>query len=181
MSSPIEFVKTFGRTCGSTLGSPFGLASRNVAIANAFRSVGSFFESVGMGTRGYNGYLVRGGVQATGTVTFSSIAAADTVTINGVVFTASASPSTNVQFLVTGGDTLAAAALAAKVNAATAPNKVLNTVSATSSGAIITLSFLETGQIGNLGTLAISAHGSVSGANFTGGTDGTTTALAKGL
>jgi hypothetical protein len=181
MSSPTEFVKTYGNTCGTTLGLPFGTNVLNVATANAFRNLSNYFEGIAVGARGFNGYVVKGGVQASGTVTFSSIAAADTVTINGVIFTASASPTTNIQFLVTGGDTVAAAALAAKINASTAPNKIVNVVSATSALGVITLTFLETGQIGNLGTLAISAHGSVSGINFTGGTDGTVTALRKGL
>jgi hypothetical protein len=121
-----------------------------------------------------------GGVQSSGTVTFSSFAAADTVTINGVVFTASASPSGANQFLVTGGDTLAAAALVVKINATNAPAKVLNVVTATSAGAVITVTSVLAGTMGNVLTLAISAHGSVSAANLAGGTDGTTYSIAKG-
>lgn len=153
----------------------------NVSLANAFRNIGTWFQSVGMGTRSASIKVYNTGVQASGTVTFSSIAAADTVTVNGVVFTASASPSGNNQFLVTGGDTLAAAALAVKLNATNAPNKVLNVISATSALAVITVTCTESGQIGNLCTLAISAHGSVSGANFTAGTDGTVISVAKGI
>lgn len=119
-------------------------------------------------------------VQATGTVTFSSIAAADTVTINGVTFTASASPSGANQFLVTGGDTLAAAALAAKINSATAPTGIINVVTATSNAAIITLTAVQPGLTGNAVTLAISAHGSVSAARMAGGTDGTQVAVNYG-
>lgn len=182
MSSPIQFVKTYGSTCGISLGDSFGSGVQNVSIANAFRNLGKFFEGVGMGARGYNGYVVQGGTQASGTVTFSSLANNDTVTVNGVVFTAKTSGATgNNQFNLGASDTAAAINFAAVLNSTGAPNKIVNVVSASPAAAVTTITFLETGQIGNLGTLAISAHGSVSGGNLTGGTDGTTTPLAKGL
>lgn len=173
--------KITGSTKGSAnLSAGFGNL-QNVSLANAFRNIAQWFVGVGMGARSASIKVYNSGVQASGTVTFSSIAAADTVTVNGVVFTASASPSGAQQFLVTGGDTLAAAALTVKLNAATAPNKVVNVISATSASAIITITCTESGQIGNLCTLAISAHGSVSGAALSGGTDGTVVSIAKGI
>jgi hypothetical protein len=106
------------------------------------------------------------GVAASGTITFSSIAAADTVTVAGQVFTASASPSGNNQFLVTGGDTAAAAALAAKING---HPSLANVVSAAAVGAVNTITAAVQGPIGNFVGIAISAHGSVSGANLANG------------
>jgi hypothetical protein len=182
MPSPTQFVKTYGNTCGIGLGSAFGSGVKNVSIANAFRNLGSFFASVGVGSRGFNGYVVQGGTQATGTVTFSSLANNDTVTVNGVVFTAKTSGATGSnQFNLGANDTAAAVNFAAAINSSSAPAKILGVVSASPAAAVTTITFLETGAVGNLGTLAISAHGSVSAANLANGTDGTITPLAKGL
>ena len=129
-------------------------------------------------------YLIMavGPVQASGTVTFSSLANNDTVTVNGVVFTAKTSGATgNVQFNLGANDTAAAANFVVKLNASTAPNKIVNTILATSAGAVTTITMIPGGQVGNLGTLAISAHGSVSGANLTGGTDGSVVTQNFGL
>ena len=57
---------------------------------------------------------------------------------------------------------------------------VVNNVLATSALGVITFTAKEPGTMGNLMTLAISAHGSVS-TSVAGGTDGTVTALAKGI
>jgi hypothetical protein len=120
--------------------------------------------------------LVTGAVKASGTITFSSLVADDTVTINGVVFTAKASPSGANQFALGADDTAAAANLAAKINAS-ALAKIANVVTATSNGAVVTITCVVPGLVGNLGTLAISAHGSVSGAALTGGAEATITTL----
>lgn len=182
MSSPTQFVKTYGNTCGISLGEPFGSGVKNVSIANAFRNLGKFFESVGIGARGFNGYVVQGGAQATGTVTFSSLANNNTITVNGVVFTAKTSGATgNNQFNLGANDTAAAVNFAAALNSSGAPAKIIGVVSASPAAAVTTITFIEAGAIGNLGTLAISANGSVSAANLAGGTDGTFTPLAKGL
>lgn len=111
------------------------------------------------------------GVAAHGTITFSSFAAADTFTVGSEVFTASASPTGNNQFLVTGGDTLAAAAAVLKINAH--PN-LLQTVVASSNAAIITVTCILPGKIGNYIGTAISAHGSVAAATLASGADATT-------
>lgn len=108
-------------------------------------------------------------VKATGTVTFSSIVQNDTVTINGVVFTGKDSPSTAVQFQTGGTDAAAATSLAALINADTTLDGM---VVATADGAVITLTALVPGELGNAVTLAISAHGSVSAARMSGGTNG---------
>lgn len=111
-----------------------------------------------------------GGVKATGTVTLSAFANADTFTINGVVFTGkTAAPGAN-EFLLGADDTSAAAAAVIVINANTTLDGM---VIATSALGVITLTALVPGELGNAVTLAISAHGSVSGSGrMTGGTNG---------
>lgn len=180
MASPIQNFKIVGKTAGSTLAVPLGAGLANVSIANAFRKVGSFFESIGIGARSANCYFYSNGVTASGTITFSSIAAADTVTINGTVFTGTNGTPTGNQFKTGVTDTASATSLAAAINAS-ATAVVVNNLLATSAAAVVTVTSKGEGTLGNLMTLAISAHGSVSAANLAGGTDGTVTALAKGI
>jgi phage tail sheath gpL-like len=115
--------------------------------------------------------LSAGLLQASGTVTLSSLVATDTVTVNGVVFTAVASGATGNQFNVGGSDTITATNLAVAINASVTA-KVVNVVTASASGPVVTVTAVQPGLQGNMNTLAISAHGSVSGAFLTGGTDG---------
>jgi phage tail sheath gpL-like len=144
------------------------------ASANDFdaQQVIDEFEGLFAGTRAGYVTVFTNGVQATGTVTISSMVATDTVTINGVVFTCVASGATGNQFNVGGSDTVTATNLAAAVNASTSA-KIVNAVRASSATNVVTITAMPAAAIGNLFTLAISAHGSVSGANLTGGTDGT--------
>ena len=111
-------------------------------------------------------------VQASGTVTLSSMVAADTVTVNGTVFTCVASGATNNQFNVGASDTITAANLAAAINSSTTA-AFRNLVTASSSAAVVTVVSNPEGVLGNAITLAISAHGSVSGATLTGGVQAT--------
>jgi hypothetical protein len=184
--TPTQTIKIVGKTCGSTLGRSI-LNAGNVAIANVFRNIGEFFSSIGIGTRGFNGFCSAGGVAATDAVTFSSFVNTNTVTVNGVVFTAAASPASNVQFKVGTNDTGTALNFAARINNTDGsaygapPAKVWGVVQATSAAAVATLTAVEPGAIANLYTLAISANGSVTGATFAGGTDGTVTYISKGL
>lgn len=104
---------------------------------------------------------------ATGTATFSTIVAGNTVTIAGVTFTATATPTLGTDFLVTGGDTAAAAALAAAVNAYPDASQV---VTATSASAVVTFRAVTGGTAGNAVTLAkVGSPISVSGATLSGG------------
>ena len=184
--TPTQTVKIVGKTCGATLARGI-LNAGNVAIANVFRNIGEFFTTIGIGSRGFNGYVSAGGVQAYDAVTFSSIANADTVTVNGVVFTAkTAGTQSGVQqFSIGTSDTAAATNLAARINntdgVGAPPAKVFGVVTALAAAGVVTITAVEPGAIGNLYTLAISAHGSVTGANFANGTDGTVTYLSKGL
>lgn len=140
----------------------------------AMVAMSRFFDALSIGNRqGKVTAQVNSGdaVAATGTVTFASIAAADTVTVGTQTFTASASPSGANQFLVTGGDTTAAAALVAAINAHASLKSV---VTATSAGAVITVTAAVSGLIGNQIGIAISAHGSVSAAKLASGANPTT-------
>jgi len=92
-------------------------------------------------------------VRASGTVTVASINADDTITINGTVLTAKASPSGASQFLSTGSDTVVAAAVAACINAHTSFTGI---VTASSSSGVVTVSASVKGLIGNCITLASS-------------------------
>lgn len=110
------------------------------------------------------------GVAASGTITFSSLANNDTITVCGVVFTAKTSGASGVaQFNLGADDTAAAVAAVVKINAHTTLTYM---VTATSALGVITLTCVRKGRIGNFLTTAISAHGSVSGSGLlTSGTD----------
>lgn len=179
-------VRITGVTAGSSLITNLANLA-NVAIANAFRNVGAFFESIGIGGRSFSGFVHVGGTQAVNAITLSSFVDADYVTINGVDLTGKNTPSGNDQFAIGATDTITAQNLAARINntdgnsAGAPPAKVWGVVTAVAASGVVTLTANETGAIGNLYTLAISAHGSVTGAVFASGADGTITKLAKGL
>ena len=112
-------------------------------------------------------------VAASGTVTCASVLAADTVTINGVAFTAvNGTPSGN-QFDMSGTNAQTATSLAAAI-AASSTALVQCCVTASASSAVVTVTSLVKGLIGNTQTLA-SSNGTrlaVSGARLAGGTGG---------
>jgi phage tail sheath gpL-like len=100
-------------------------------------------------------------VPATGTVTLSTASGTLTATINGVAITATAS----------GGDTNSAALLAAAINASSNA-LVTHHVSASSSGAVVTITAKVPGYVGNAITLAGSGTGvTASGARLTNGSN----------
>ncbi len=106
-------------------------------------------------------------VAAFNKVTFASFVADDTVTVNGTLFTGKAVPVGTAQFLIGASNAATAINFAAKVNAHPVASLI---VSAAAVGAVVTLTSLIPGGAGNKLTLAISAHGSVTGANFASGT-----------
>lgn len=117
---------------------------------------------------------------ATGTVTLASALAGDTVTINGLVYTAVAgAKSDNTEFSIDTDDATAAADLADSVNADVRPG-TLGDVSATSAAGVVTLTSDQDGAAGNATTLASSdgTRLAVSGATFSGGT--TTSSTGNG-
>ena len=99
--------------------------------------------------------LTPSAVAASGTVTAASAQAADTVTVAGVAFTAVSGSPTGNQFDISGSDTAAAASLASAINAS-ATAGINGVVSATSSGAVVTVTAKVPGLIGNGITLASS-------------------------
>lgn len=145
-------------------------ASANTVIArlrpiNGFASrtliaLGDYMHYICGGVHSGRVTLATTAVQATGTVTFSSVVATDTVTIGATVFTGSNTSSGTAQFRTGGTDTTAATSLAAVINANATTSAL---VTATSSGAVITITAQVPGLIGNFFPIAISAHGSVSG------------------
>jgi hypothetical protein len=146
-----------------------------VTLLNA---IAQYFQDMASGKTSSKVAVSTTVVQSSGTVTLSSFVQNDTVTINGTVLTGKNSPSTAVQFAILGSDTLTAAALAACINANTTLNKQVVAVSA---AAVVTVTALVPGAFGDLGTLAISAHGSVSAANLASGSQDTPTLISHGV
>jgi phage tail sheath gpL-like len=93
-------------------------------------------------------------VKASGTITCDTAVATDTVTINGVTFTGDDTP-TGDQFDTSDTDEVAAASLAAAINASTTAG-IPGIVTASASGAVVTVTAAVPGKIGNAITLASS-------------------------
>lgn len=129
-----------------------------------------FWRALMGGARNAKVVIGTGAAKASGTITFSSFAADDTVTINGVTLTAKASPATEAEFAIGASDTAAAVALAAAIIAHSTLGTILT---ATSALGVTTVTALRPGKLGNCVTTAISARGSVAAARLTGGLDGT--------
>lgn len=110
---------------------------------------------------------------ATGTVTCASVEAADTVTVNGLVYTAVAgAKADNTEFSIDTGDDECAADLADSITNDTRSG-TLNDVTAVSSTDTVTITQTVPGAAGNATTL-VSSNGTrlaVSGGTFTGGLD----------
>lgn len=108
---------------------------------------------------------------ATGTVTLASAQAADTVTLNGVVFTAVSGAAGANQFDISGGNTTGAASLAAAINASVSA-LVAGYVVASANGAVVTIASAFRGLPGNQVTLATSNGSRLapSGTRLAGGT-----------
>lgn len=124
-------------------------------------------------------------VAATGTVTAASVVAGDTVTINGVVFTATGDVAPANYFNIGASNTTAAAALVTSISASTTA-LIQGFVTASSDAAVVTLTAIPAGVVGNAYTLASSgATLAVSGSGrFTGGTGGlgsSTTSYSYGV
>ena len=109
-------------------------------------------------------------VAASATATLATAVADNAIVIGITTLTAKAEPANENQFLVTGSDTVVAAALAAAINVHT----VLSlSVSATSAAGVVTITAKQRGTIGN--HILISKSGApitLSGAALAGGTGG---------
>lgn len=143
-----------------------------------YKGLDDFFEELNVGAYRSNINVMTNGVYATGTATFASVVATNTIVIGGVTLTAVNSAPTAVQFLVGATDTITAANLAKAINALSTLNCV---VSANSSGAVVTINCLVPGTIGNLVTLSAGGGTITVGATLTGGTDGNIGTMAHGL
>lgn len=156
---------------------PVALTSPELYI----KKIWKYFLGISNGTRWAGITVTNNAVAAAGTITFSSIADGDTATVNGRVYTAKTSGATGLQqFNIGASDTAAATNFAAKLNADTS-TLVAGVVSGAAVGAVTTVTSIIPGNIGNLSTLAISAHGSVSAATLVGGTQGTSGTVHQGL
>jgi phage tail sheath gpL-like len=139
----------------------------------------TYFNKMAGGLVPANVKVKIGDVKATGTVTLASVDVDDTVTIDGVTFTAVASGATGAQFNQGGTDTADAASLVTAINANTTLD---GRVVATSALGVVTITAIEAGELGNSVTLA-SSNGTrlaVSAAALAGGVNGTTTSFAFG-
>lgn len=144
----------------------FTLAAGASKVTNAALSkMGALTNPTG-GTRP----VLSGDVAATGTVTITAgISAGQTVTVQGVVFTAAASGATGNQFNVGADQNAAATNLAAAINAS-ASNAVKGSVTATAATNVVTITARQPGTNGNALTLAVSgANLSASGSTLAGG------------
>lgn len=149
----------------------------NISPSNAWsyaRDLSTYFGSIGAGSYSANIVCQSNGVAASGTITFASFANNDTITVNGVTLTGKTTPTLATEFAVGASNSACAANAAACINAQSAT--LAKQVVATASGAVVTVTANIPGTWGNFGTLAISAHGSVSGANLSGGTLGAVSA-----
>lgn len=128
-----------------------------------------FFKSITSGIRPAIVKTKAEMVKASGTLTLASVVANDTLTINGVGFTAKGTAAAATEFDVGGSDTITAANAVAKINADTTLDGM---IIATSSTSVITVTALVAGELGNAVTIAIS-RGTASAARLAGGTNGT--------
>jgi hypothetical protein len=109
-----------------------------------------------------------GGVQASGTLTCSTVVADNTFVLSGTTFTAKAAPASNVQFPVMSTNTKQASAIAGIING---HPTIKNSFVATSSGAVVTIKYIGKGTVGNTKTLVGTAVKLVaSGATLENGT-----------
>lgn len=148
----------------------------------ALNNIARYLEQMVGGFTSSSTVVLTTAVAATGTVTFSSIANNDTVTINGRVYTAKTSGASGLQqFNIGGSDTAAATNLAAAINADTS-TLVKGVLTASAATTVVTVTAVTPGVAGNGLTLAISAHGSVSGSGLlTGGTSDAPVTIGHGI
>lgn len=104
-------------------------------------------------------------VAAFGTLTFAASTAGDTFTVNSVVFTAVAGAPGANQFQIGGTNAQAAASAASAINASISP-RIQGYVTASSAGAVVTVTSAFPGISGNQTTLGQTAPRIVRSASF---------------
>jgi Ice-binding-like len=158
------------------------------SVSDSVDRIARYFDGMAVGGFYFNTISVELGMtQASADITFSLVAAGDTVTIGTTTFTGSNSPSGTSQFQTNAtpsgaADIVAAASLASVINQ-NATTKTLVTASNTAGTAVVHLVVQQPGVIGNFVPVSISAHGVISGSSSGSNsrllTAGTYAALAK--
>lgn len=142
-----------------------GTVDPRIAVRKVANFLAAFAAGQRMGTVDVQDGVTTTEVQASGTLTLSTASGTVGGTIGGTAVTVTAS----------GGDTATAAAIATAINANTTVNKW---VSATSSGAVVTVTSLRGAAVGNNITLVADGTGvTASGAKLTGGVNPTPNTL----
>lgn len=109
---------------------------------NSISRVGDLFYALASGVHTSAIRFNINAVQASGTITFSSFADADTVTVNGVVLTGKTSPSGASQFAVGASDEACANNFCAKINAS-ALASIVGVVAASRRATVALSSFVD--------------------------------------
>lgn len=129
----------------SVPGSPY---TPGAGAWSAIDNIGKFLQSEAAAGRGINIRYFDTAVSASTTGTFTGApTAAQTMTVNGVTFTARASGAVANEFNIGGSVTATAANLAAAINASTTAG-VINTVGATSALGVVTFYAIVPGSAG---------------------------------
>jgi hypothetical protein len=159
---------------GSVTGSQASFRGIKIIPSNAFVNVNPAIKE----NINYDAAVYSTSDSAQGTAEFATPNAGDTVTVNALVYTGvSGAKSNNTQYTIDGGNTAIATDLADSVNNDTRSGTI-GDLQATSTGAVVTFTSTLNGAAGNAVTLAESTAGAritISGATFTGGTDGPVT------
>lgn len=147
------------------------------------QDIAAFLQTQAMGS-GINIRYADTAVSASTTGTFTGDPVAnDTVTVNGVAFTAKSSGATGNQYNFTAGSvTATAAALAAAINASTTAG-IINTVGATSALGVVTFFSIVPGPVGlNIPITESTSNFTVAASTFTtGGTQSHNSTISAGL
>jgi len=132
--------------------------TESMTARNVVSRILSFLTGCAGGTLGATALEV-GTAAASGTVTLSSASGAIAVYVGGA----------SVEVTASGGDAATAAAIAAEINDAGSP--MTDWVSATASGAVVTITAKAAGPLGNAVPLAVTGTGATtSGDTLSGGT-----------
>ena len=127
-------------------GNPY---TANPGSSEWFRQLSSWVEAQAVG-RGLKAWYADTAVSASTTGTFTGAAVAgDTVTINGVAFTARASNPAANEYVLSSDVTTEAANLAAAINASTTAG-IAGVVGASSSAGVVTFYSIAPGPVGKL-------------------------------
>jgi hypothetical protein len=161
-----KFVLEFD--CDETSANLQAILNRSTTDVDGFyQGLSNYVDAVRGGARNASLLCRIGAVNASLAGTFTDAPSAnDTVTVNGVTFTAKASGASTNEFNIGAGANAAAkaitnaTALAAAINASVSTG-VVDIVTATASGAVVTLTAANAGKVGNAIVVAESM------ANFT--------------